>query len=105
MRNLKVQKREPQKIKRIDSRIEKIKNPHLSNEYIWGFSEQFIKIRANLDSNEDTWIVSIYQNKKQLKNDNPCNVFEQRTLNRAINCADRYADRCNLTKQEYVTPV
>lgn len=104
MRELRVKERKPRKIKRIDDRIKDIKNPYLTNEYLWEFNTQYIKIRADLSDSGDTWFVNIYPSEKRLKEDKPSNTFEEKTLDCAISCANRYADRCNLTKEEYVTP-
>lgn len=107
MDKLNIQGRKPKTKKRIDDRIENVKNPYYVNNYIWKLDTHYIRIRANIENDkiqEDTWSVDIFEKYEHIEQDNSKMTFTEDTLDDAIESAERYAERCNLTVEEYVVP-
>lgn len=107
MRDLTIQGRKPKTKKRIKDRIKDVKNPHYANDYIWKLDTYYIRIRANIEDHkfqDDTWSIDIFKKYEHIEQNNSKTSFTEDTLDDAIKCAERYAERCNLTVEEYVVP-
>ena len=107
MRNLDIQGRKQTTRKRIEDRIEHVKNPYYVNDYIWKLGTHYIRIRANIDDDkveDDTWSIDIFEKYEHIEKNNYKNRFKEETLDDAIKSAEIYAERCNLTVEEYVVP-
>lgn len=107
MKSLDIQGRKPRKKKRINDRVEHIKNPYYVNDYIWKLDSHYIRIRANIEDDEyqnDTWSVDIFEKYEHIDQNNFMITFTEDTIDDAIKSAERYAERCNLTVEEYVVP-
>lgn len=95
--------RPPNNIKTIEDRIREVKHPDYKREYVWDFETQYIGIKADLSGEYDTWLVNIYNSKKDMNNGNEDRRFEDKTLRDAIESAETFVERLNLNKEEYVS--
>lgn len=93
--------RPPYSIQIIKDRMKEVKHPDFKREYVWRFEDCYIGIKADISGSEDEWLINIYNKEEDIGLNNIDRQFKCKTINEALDSANRYVDRLNISKEEY----